>query len=337
MGFQVVHEIVAGTVLIIEAVQSQNYVAGVSGWIVTADGMAEFSDATIRGTLIAGGGVVEVNDQGIYIDGTNGQAISLTRDFALIVTSALFGEIQVDTFSPGAGGKPFIQWTTPDSTIASPVVKNKATWEAGLLDDIPNDRTRPYIQLQSPGVDGQGQCEMFLYGNRSDGDPQYIQVDATGGLRSGSTLHAGPNDGDVGRGQVTKVSAAANSAAIPNGFTTVMTTAAIDWEPNRAYEIKLGGRYSTSVANMAPDTAVISSALTTMAQMGRVACTTTNPFGIPYGQNVFTTGAAVLNRSLSWRLSSGTAGQTVTINGPRWLAVYDIGPATDYPDAVVLV
>ena len=54
MGFQVFREILAGTVLIAEAIQSQNFVTGVSGWQITAAGNAEFNNATIRGTLIVG-------------------------------------------------------------------------------------------------------------------------------------------------------------------------------------------------------------------------------------------------------------------------------------------
>lgn len=55
MGFQPqVAETVAGTTLIIEAIQSQNYVAGTSGWSIAADGTAEFNNVTVRGKLITG-------------------------------------------------------------------------------------------------------------------------------------------------------------------------------------------------------------------------------------------------------------------------------------------
>jgi hypothetical protein len=41
--------IVAGTQLVRAAIQSQDYAAGVSGWIVGRDGSAEFNNVTIRG------------------------------------------------------------------------------------------------------------------------------------------------------------------------------------------------------------------------------------------------------------------------------------------------
>jgi len=65
MGFVFQHEIVAGTVLVVEQVESQNYVATISGWVIRADGTAEFLSVTIRGTFISGTGTgqhVAIND-----------------------------------------------------------------------------------------------------------------------------------------------------------------------------------------------------------------------------------------------------------------------------------
>jgi len=52
MPFQ--NPIVAGTTLVRQAVQSRNYVAGVSGWRIGADGSSEFNSGTFRGDLIVG-------------------------------------------------------------------------------------------------------------------------------------------------------------------------------------------------------------------------------------------------------------------------------------------
>lgn len=48
--------IVGGTVLRIPAIQSPDYVTGVSGWAVFQDGHAEFNDITVRGTVVIGNG-----------------------------------------------------------------------------------------------------------------------------------------------------------------------------------------------------------------------------------------------------------------------------------------
>lgn len=44
--------VVGGTVLRIPAIQSPNFVAGVSGWFIGADGAAEFDDITLRGAYV---------------------------------------------------------------------------------------------------------------------------------------------------------------------------------------------------------------------------------------------------------------------------------------------
>lgn len=46
--------IVGGTVLRIPAIQSPDYVPGVSGWIIRQDGSAEFNNGTFRGTIEVG-------------------------------------------------------------------------------------------------------------------------------------------------------------------------------------------------------------------------------------------------------------------------------------------
>jgi len=55
MGFTFqVPTVVGGTVLVIERIESQNYVPGASGWDIEADGSAEFNNVTVRGKLITG-------------------------------------------------------------------------------------------------------------------------------------------------------------------------------------------------------------------------------------------------------------------------------------------
>lgn len=46
------NNIVAGTTLVIPAIRSANYVAGMSGWSINADGTSEFSNVTVRGPVI---------------------------------------------------------------------------------------------------------------------------------------------------------------------------------------------------------------------------------------------------------------------------------------------
>jgi hypothetical protein len=52
------NDILAGNTLVREAIQSENYQAGVSGWQIAADGSAEFSDVVLRGDGV--GDTVEI-------------------------------------------------------------------------------------------------------------------------------------------------------------------------------------------------------------------------------------------------------------------------------------
>ncbi|MFJ6530878.1 hypothetical protein ACIQMZ_37230 [Streptomyces longwoodensis] len=63
MQFQ--DELAAGTVLVRPALQSPDYVTGVSGWAVKLDGSAEFNNVTVRGATTVGG-------RALYYNGTPG-------------------------------------------------------------------------------------------------------------------------------------------------------------------------------------------------------------------------------------------------------------------------
>jgi hypothetical protein len=55
VAIEFVNPLTAGTVLIRSDIRSQNYAAGSAGWIVEADGDAEFNSVTIRGGTVVGG------------------------------------------------------------------------------------------------------------------------------------------------------------------------------------------------------------------------------------------------------------------------------------------
>lgn len=63
MAIEFINPITAGTVLVRSDVRSQNYVAGSSGWIIEADGDAEFNSIVIRGGTVVSG-------KSLYYNGT---------------------------------------------------------------------------------------------------------------------------------------------------------------------------------------------------------------------------------------------------------------------------
>lgn len=76
MEFQ--DDLAGGTVLVRPALQSPDYVTGVSGWAVMIDGSAEFNDVLIRGSTSVGGtslyydGTPAAGNLLVSIDGTGG-------------------------------------------------------------------------------------------------------------------------------------------------------------------------------------------------------------------------------------------------------------------------
>lgn len=72
--------ITAGTVLVREAIQSPDYVAGVSGWQINIDGTAEFSSGTFRGTITASSFVTGTSGRRIEINVGDSQSMVLYDD-----------------------------------------------------------------------------------------------------------------------------------------------------------------------------------------------------------------------------------------------------------------
>ena len=106
--------IVGGITLRIPAIQSPDYVAGVSGWSIFIDGTAEFNNVTIRGTFITGtvpgahvtitGGQILIFDSGNnlvgQLDSTGIEAIGSNGSLVRLHTVGSAAEIGV---LPGGG------------------------------------------------------------------------------------------------------------------------------------------------------------------------------------------------------------------------------------------
>ncbi|MGW7281660.1 hypothetical protein ACWGIV_25855 [Streptomyces sp. NPDC054844] len=69
------NSILAGTTLVREAIESQNYDTGVSGWIIRADGTAEFADLVIRSSDGSGASVEIENGRAVFTAANGWQII----------------------------------------------------------------------------------------------------------------------------------------------------------------------------------------------------------------------------------------------------------------------
>ena len=67
--------IVGGETLIRRAIKSANYIANVAGWQISRDGVAEFLNAVIRGTINIAGGIVNITNVGLEVVDSNSRYI----------------------------------------------------------------------------------------------------------------------------------------------------------------------------------------------------------------------------------------------------------------------
>jgi hypothetical protein len=68
MAIQFPPNVTAGTVLVQSAIQSPDYMEGISGWTINQDGSAEFNDLNLRGTFNGNDYVINSDGQFYYSD-----------------------------------------------------------------------------------------------------------------------------------------------------------------------------------------------------------------------------------------------------------------------------
>lgn len=155
--------LVAGTVLVRELISSQNYVPGVSGWAIYADGSFEFDGGVFRGTII----IRLPNGQGVVIDPTVGEIQIYPPDSltGAVVTPARAYATLADAGTASIG---FL-------TLESPTV---------------DGQTAAYIRLSSESGDSSAQPQVTIGGDliSINGDDMGRGVVATWGAISDSGI-----------------------------------------------------------------------------------------------------------------------------------------------------
>lgn len=300
--------ILAGTILVRSAVQSPNYVPGVSGWTINQDGSYEFGPGgTFRGNILI------VSPSGSSVFG-----------FA----DANFAEI--DFQPPNAAGHTIdparIYTATPFGLQAQFIFQAPDFDNTGLTHQITmiNDGVSTTTAIQANTIN---------IGDSNSVNPNsYISL-------SSNRVTAGPDAGEIGRGWVTGIGDTGASAPVGNALTAVLTTPVHLFRANRAYEVRIAGRLTPqNAAVTGPGLNITSSAGTTLHTYGRLSTPISlAEWAVPNPNAVFTVGAADLNRSVSLNLISNAAGQTVVHTARRWMNIFDIGDASNFPDAAVMV
>lgn len=187
---------VGGTVLRRAAIQSPNYVAGTSGWVIFADGSAEFNDVTIRG------GVIE-DSPGLYYNGTPGPGTLIVSVGQPAKTVDQYG----NTVQPGAcvygangtyvdltsigGGSAEIYLSTGDASEANPAIFGTSITGEGVTRQLGGWIQSPafvgdapgygYVQLYSPTFDNTTGSALAEIGAQDGPNDTYATVSLDAG------------------------------------------------------------------------------------------------------------------------------------------------------------
>lgn len=159
--------VVSGVVLVRTAIQSIDYVAGVSGWAITRAGSAEFNNAVIRGSITAGGGTVRLDGGGVRVASGSSQ-------FDINFSAGFLARNNPDD------GRDFQM--TPNQLAYVPVTPsvNGRAFSNGQIfvgNNLPAPTIdQPFAQMSSPRLTAGGtDSSIALYGSRSDGVSSRMQ------------------------------------------------------------------------------------------------------------------------------------------------------------------
>lgn len=159
--------------LIYPAIKSPNFVAGTTGWSIARDGTAEFSDATIRGTVEAGANTVRLNSNGIAVIGTNEQ-YDVNKNAGFLARHNPDNGTQVQLFPTG------LFLTSQNPTPVNNKSLNAATLFSGI--NTVGGTDTPYTELYSQAITGKGSAYIQLLGQDSASATNNAKIFMIGGV-----------------------------------------------------------------------------------------------------------------------------------------------------------
>lgn len=298
-GFDVERVTQAGNVQIAEALQSQNFVAGLSGWIIRADGSYEFgSGGTIRGDVTVSG----TDGSAIKIDNNSGHASIFLMPDNYTPNTITNGPAEIAASSNGTGNA---SYGTLDLT--SPQPSGPPTANTSL------------ISLQSSTLDNSSVSEIFL----------------SAGLINFQTPTLTQNGAPLPGSWVAGAALVANSGGIAATETVILTAKdANNSQPtflaSHYYRFTVEGQTQSTSTAVGPIFGIRkTNAAGTRYKWARQNTTT---LGNPYAAHVegeFQVGPSGQAADIVLTLQ-GAAGQTVTAiaatDNPLLLNIYDMGP-----------
>jgi hypothetical protein len=211
MAIEFEEPITAGTVLIREDIESQNFVTGVSGWEIRADGSAEFNNIVIRGGVSVGGasfyysGTPGPNTLIASIaasDGTDPFGNGYSAGFSVYDRSNLkyaslqsgimyLGSLNGGTAAPVINDGAFIQADPADQLrlVAAPsgtfTALTSTTYQAGAPGVRTGDATAPFLHIFD--ITNDSMADILLTGSISQFGMTWKTPSYTASFASGST------------------------------------------------------------------------------------------------------------------------------------------------------
>jgi hypothetical protein len=312
--------ILAGQVLARAAMQSQDYVPGVSGWAIYRDGSAEFNNIVARGEVIVSG----INNSYIRIENSvvapteiefypgDNNASPITTNGYIKASNTVFGSngyAQVEIATPGfngpGGGAGFM-------TLTSEYGGPTAPSNIGAMLELHGDH-------------------VFTDG----GNPFLLRVN--GDIEADSTISVFGSD--IGKGNWAFVAATTSSAGITTE-TVVLTLPSTTYYAGRAYRVAMAGGATTNTANTFADFRVKKTSATgaTLAEFYRTSTPAVSLAFNAHGERIFVVGAADVTAVIVLTLQTPTGQQVhfATTTSPRYLCIDEVGPASYYPNTAVL-
>ncbi len=156
--------------LVFPALKSPDYVTSVSGWIIRRDGTVEFSDAVIRGSVIAANGNVVLDDDGLTIVSPD-ETINVSPVNGFRIDGSGNSYFAVDMID-GFGA---IEFGPPDNTGTLYSQQEGAIFISSVGTGTPTEQG--LMWLFPPGVNTNLTPSLVLYSESGDGTlPETIEL-----------------------------------------------------------------------------------------------------------------------------------------------------------------
>lgn len=365
MSIEFENAILAGVTLIREAIQSQNFQAGVAGWQIKADGTAEFADLVIRSSDGSGSTVVIANGVITIQDGAGNTVVRIdATGYTLYNASgAIVAQIQLDQ-GQSLGGFYCRGFQFPENiaaflygggVVSSPVTPGVVALNGFLEYTCAPTATPPYtVQTLSTGaidmaLDDEARIQLISErGQRpkiwADGGSSAVPADLiSAGDVIASEDFVASTGATLGRGN-TKTQFLTTTVSGVTAEAVTMTMAGVVFQPGRAYRLTLHCSGTSTVAGDRIQYRVRKTGLGGTVYLDALVAVVVAAASISqyvHDSNIIVNNSgSTLTQTLTATTArqAGTGGVTfgASVATPAYLQVEDIGPSTDYVNATAI-